>query len=73
VIEMKIKTLMGKKVYDSDAISIGKITDAEFNEDTYQIVAVEVSQGIMKKHKVEVEKIDKLGDSVILNVKLLDL
>ncbi|HOP09253.1 MAG TPA: PRC-barrel domain-containing protein [Candidatus Methanofastidiosa archaeon] len=70
---MKIKTLMGKKVYDSDAISIGKITDAEFNEDTYQIVAVEVSQGIMKKHKVEVEKIDKLGDSVILNVKLLDL
>jgi sporulation protein YlmC with PRC-barrel domain len=70
---MRIKTLIGKKVYDSDAITIGKITDAEFNEETYQIVAVEVSQGIMKKHRVEVNKIDKLGDSVILNVKQLDL
>jgi len=70
---MRIKTLLGKKVYDSDAITIGKITDAEFNEETYQLVAVEVSQGIMKKHRVEVEKIDKLGDSVILNVKQLDL
>jgi len=70
---MRIKTLMGKKVYDSDAITIGKITDAEFNEESYKIEAIEISQGIMKKHRVEVEKIDKLGDSVILNVKQLDL
>ena len=70
---MKIKALLGKKVYDSDAISIGKISDAEFNEDTYQLVAIEVSQGIMKKYRVEIDDIDKLGDSVILKIKQLDL
>ncbi|MBN1785493.1 MAG: PRC-barrel domain-containing protein [Candidatus Methanofastidiosa archaeon] len=70
---MKIKALLGKKVYDSDAISIGKISDAEFNEDTYQLVAIEVSQGIMKKYRVDIDNIDKLGDSVILKIKQLDL
>jgi len=70
---MRVKTLIGKKVYDADAITIGKITDAEFDEESFRLTAIEVGQGIMKKYRIEIEKIDKLGDSVILNIKQLDL
>jgi len=67
---MRVKQLLGKKVFDSEAKAIGKITDAEIREDTFSITAVEVSQGIVKKTMIDTRLIAKLGDSVFLSVPL---
>lgn len=70
---MRIKTLIGKKVYDADANNIGKIVDAEFDEETYAISTIEISHRLLKKIHVDVNKIAKLGDSVFLKVQRSDI
>lgn len=65
---MKIKDFLGKKVYDSEAHAIGKVTDVEFEVDTFTMKSIEVGQGIVKKVTISIESIAKVGDSVFLAI-----
>lgn len=65
---MKIKDFLGKKVYDSEARSIGKVTDVEFSMDTFTMTSIEVGQGIVKKVTIGIGSIAKVGDSVFLAI-----
>jgi sporulation protein YlmC with PRC-barrel domain len=65
---MKIKDFIGKKVYDSEAKTIGKITDVDFDPESFAISSIEVGQGIVKKVSIGIDSIAKVGDSVFLKV-----
>lgn len=65
---MKIKDFLGKKVFDSEAKTIGKVTDVEFDVETFTMMSIEVGQGIVKKVMIDMGKISKVGDSVFLSV-----
>jgi sporulation protein YlmC with PRC-barrel domain len=70
---MMIKTLLGKRVYDSEAIEVGKVHDVEFDPTTYAITSLEVHKGFRTTLLVGIGHVTKLGDSVLLNVKSEDL
>lgn len=63
---MKVKDFMGKKVYDRNAIEIGKISDLDINTSNYTIEKIYIKSGMTKQHAVSPEAIDRLGDTVIL-------
>ncbi|HHN82113.1 MAG TPA: hypothetical protein ENN11_05800 [Methanomicrobia archaeon] len=70
---MMIKALLGKRVYDVDALEMGKVHDVEFDATTYAITALEVHKGFRTSVLVSMDKVSKLGDSVLLNIKSEDL
>ncbi len=67
---MNATALIGMGVLDKDAINVGKITDLEFNPATWLVTGVIIKTGFLKKLMIDVGKIDKIGDRVILNVTL---
>lgn len=70
---MMVKALLGKRVYDVNAQELGKIHDVEFDATTYAITALEVHRGFRTSFLVSMDKVSKLGDSVLVNVKSEDL
>ncbi len=65
---MKAKTLMGIKVYDRDAIEIGKVADLEINTTSFAVEKIYIKSGLTKQHEVTPQDVDRVGDSVILKV-----
>ena len=63
---MKVKELIGKKVYDKDAIEIGKISDLDIDISNFTVEKIYIKSGMTKHHEVSPENIDRLGDTVIL-------
>ncbi|MGD2248062.1 MAG: PRC-barrel domain-containing protein [Candidatus Methanofastidiosia archaeon] len=63
---MKAKDLMGRKVYDKDAIEVGKISDFEINTSTFAIEKIYIKSGLTTHNKTEPDKIDRIGDTIIL-------
>jgi sporulation protein YlmC with PRC-barrel domain len=65
---MKAKDLMGRKVYDKDAIEVVKISDFEVNTSTFAIEKIYIKSGLTTQHKTEPSKIDRIGDTIILSI-----
>ncbi|MBU7023908.1 MAG: PRC-barrel domain-containing protein [Theionarchaea archaeon] len=65
---MKAKDLMGRKVYDKDAIEIGKVSDLELDVSSFTIQKIYIKSGMMSGHHVAPQDVDRIGDSIILNV-----
>ncbi len=65
---MKAKDLMGRKVYDKDAIEVGKINDFEVNTTTFAIEKIYIKAGLTTYYKTEPDKIDRIGDTIILSI-----
>ena len=65
---MNTGELFGKEVLDSDANSIGKISDIDFDLKQGVISHIVIKAGLNKKHYVGIDKIEKVGDKVILNI-----
>ncbi|MBU7044739.1 MAG: PRC-barrel domain-containing protein [Theionarchaea archaeon] len=65
---MKVKNLMGTKVYDKDAIEVGKINDMEINTSSFTVEKIFIKAGMTTHHEVGPQQIDRVGDSVILNI-----
>jgi sporulation protein YlmC with PRC-barrel domain len=65
---MKAKEFIGKKVYDKNAIDIGKVTDLEMNKSSYIIEKIYIKSGMIKQCYVTPEDIDRIGDTVILTI-----
>jgi sporulation protein YlmC with PRC-barrel domain len=65
---MRISEIFGKGVLDKNANNVGKVIDADINLSPWEIKHFIVKIGIAKKLPISVEKVDKCGDKVILNV-----
>lgn len=65
---MNVSDVIGKKVLDKDAISLGKVEDLDVNTSTWIVSHIVVKMGLIKKSSVAVDKIEKVGDEVFLNV-----
>ena len=68
-----MKNLMGKKVYDKNAIEIGKINDLEINTSTFTIEKIYIKAGMTKQFIVSPDSLDRIGDTIFLAVKKDDL
>jgi sporulation protein YlmC with PRC-barrel domain len=67
------KEVFGKEVLDADAHSVGKVSDMNFDLKQGIVKSIVVKAGLTKKHEIPVDKIDRIGDKVILNVPVSDL
>ena len=67
---MKTSELFGKEVMDININKIGKVSDIEFDMYTGTISHIIVKSGLAKKYSVAIDKIDKIGDGIVLNIEL---
>ncbi|MFC2069244.1 PRC-barrel domain-containing protein [Chloroflexota bacterium] len=65
---MNTKELFGKEVLDVNAIKVGKVNDIDFDLTQGVIHHIIVKAGLVKKRIVSLDKIDKLGDKLILGI-----
>ena len=65
---MNTNELFGREVLDMNAKSIGKVTDIDFDLHKGIINHILIRAGINKKYFIDVDKIDKVGDKVILTI-----
>lgn len=65
---MKAKDLMKKKVYDKNAIEIGKVNDLEINTSSFTVEKIYIKSGMTKQYHITSQDIDRIGDTVILNI-----
>jgi len=70
---MHTKELFGKEVLDSNANGIGKVNDIDIDMDQGVINHIVVKTGLTKSHLISLDKIDKIGDKVILKITEADL
>jgi len=65
---MLISNIMRKEVLDKNANKIGVMVDIDFNFPLWTVNYLVVRTSVIKKLNIGVEKIDKIGDKVILKV-----
>ena len=65
---MNTKELFGKEVLDVSANRIGKVSDMDFDMQQGVINDIVVKAGLTKKYHVTLDKIDRIGDKVILKI-----
>jgi len=65
---MNVRDVIGKRVLDKNAISLGKVDDLDVNTSTWIVSHIVVKMGLIKKASVAVDRIEKVGDEVFLNV-----
>lgn len=70
---MKVKDFIGKKVYDRNAIEVGKISDLEIDTTSFTLEKVFIKSGMTKQYTVSPQNLDRIGDTVILKVRKEDL
>lgn len=70
---MNTKGLFGKEVLDANADSVGKVSDMNFDLKQGIIKSIVVKAGLTKKYEIPLDRIDKMGDKVILNVAVSEL
>jgi len=65
---MNTKELFGKEVLDVDANRIGKVSDMDFDIRQGVINHIVVKAGLTKKYAITLDRIDKIGDKIILKI-----
>jgi sporulation protein YlmC with PRC-barrel domain len=65
---MNTGELFGKEVLDAGANKIGKVVDLDFDLRSGTINNLLVKSGLTKKLSLSLDKIDKIGDRLVLNV-----
>jgi sporulation protein YlmC with PRC-barrel domain len=65
---MRTSEIIGKGVLDINANSLGRVVDIEVSLPQWTINHIVVRMSIMKKLTIGIDKIDKIGDKVILKV-----
>jgi len=65
---MNAKELLGKEILDVNAKRVGKVSDIGLDMQQGVINHIVVKAGLIKKYHVSLDKIDKIGDEVILKV-----
>jgi sporulation protein YlmC with PRC-barrel domain len=65
---MYITEIIGKMVIDKNANTVGKVVDANVTFPGWEVKYLLIKIGLIKKLSIEVGKVDKMGDKIILNV-----
>jgi sporulation protein YlmC with PRC-barrel domain len=65
---MHISEILGKGVLDLNANSVGKVVDVDVSLPEWTINHIVVKMGLIKKLTIGLDKIDKVGDKIILKV-----
>jgi sporulation protein YlmC with PRC-barrel domain len=63
---MNTKELFSKRVLDANANEIGKVADMDFNIEKGLINSIVVKAGLTKKYHISLDKIDRIGDDIVL-------
>ena len=68
---MKSSELIGKKVIDNNAFEVGKVNDFDLDTKKWDVEGIYVSSGILgSDFRVSIEDIEKVGDFVILKIRI---
>lgn len=70
---MNASDLLRKPVFDSNARKIGRVSDIILDLPPGVVTHIVVRLGFTKKYTVSVNKIEKVGDSVILGATAAEL
>jgi sporulation protein YlmC with PRC-barrel domain len=70
---MKTREFFGKEVLDADANRVGKVADIDVDLLQGVINHMVVKSGLTRKYVIGLDKIEKIGDKVILRVKADEL
>ncbi|MEA3442018.1 MAG: PRC-barrel domain-containing protein [Chloroflexota bacterium] len=65
---MNTKELLGKEILDVNAKRIGKVSDIDFDMQQGVITHIVAKAGLTKKYGITLDKIDKIGDKIILKI-----
>jgi len=65
---MHTSEILGKTIIDMNADNVGKVVDIDISLPQWTINHIVVKTGFMKKLTFGIDKIDKIGDKVILKV-----
>ena len=65
---MHTSEILGKTIIDMNADNVGKVVDIDISLPQWTINHIVVKTGFMKKLTIGIDKIDKIGDKVILKV-----
>lgn len=72
---MNVKDLLGMKVLDTDAKEVGKVVDADFDNESGQIqkLTISLKKNIISSDEVVVryDNIKSIGDYVLLDVNII--
>jgi sporulation protein YlmC with PRC-barrel domain len=66
---MNTNELFGKEVLDVSANKIGKVVDLDFDIQNGIIDHIIVKAGLIKRYAVSLDKIDKIGDRIVLKIR----
>jgi len=70
---MNAKELLGKEVLDTNADSVGKVADIDLDMRDGTVKHIVVKAGFTKKYDISFDKIEKIGDKVILKIRADEL
>ena len=70
---MYTNKLFGKEVLDVNANKIGNVVDIDFDLLKGTINHLVVKAGLLKKYVIDLDNIDKLGDKLILKIRVDEL
>ena len=64
---MNTSEIIGKEVLDKSGNKVGKVADIDINFPQWTVNRLTVKTGMIKKISIGIDKIDKIGDKIILN------
>ena len=65
---MHTSEILGKGIFDINGNNVGKIADIDISLPQWTINHIVVKMSLIKKLTIGLDKIDKIGDKVILKV-----
>lgn len=65
---MNTSELFGKEVLDANANKIGKVIDLNFDIQNGMIDSIIIKAGLTKRRAISLDKIDKIGDKILLKI-----
>jgi sporulation protein YlmC with PRC-barrel domain len=63
---MNTREIIGKEVLDKSGNKVGKVDDININFPQWTVNNLMVKVGMIKKISIGIDKIDKIGDKIIL-------
>jgi sporulation protein YlmC with PRC-barrel domain len=71
--DMNTRGIIGKEVLDISGNKVGKVDDIDIDFPQWTVKHLMVKVGMIKKISIGVDKIDKIGDKLLLNIEKGDL
>jgi sporulation protein YlmC with PRC-barrel domain len=66
--DMNTRGIIGKEVLDKSGNKVGKVDDIDIDFPQWTVNHLMVNVGMIKKVPIGVNKIDKIGDKIILKI-----